>query len=214
MVQRKMSKILLKSEIIPIKLSPQQLNEAKSWKGSDKFIVTAVIQRANAKNENGRIYRKETLDREIGKYKSGPVAEKRAYGELDHSEDLVINLKNVCINIMEIWWEGEDVHAIIEILKTPSGLIVQELLKAGLSVGISSRGAGSVSQVNEDTVEVDDDFVLCCWDVVSSPSTHGAYLHPKQINESVKVDGIWSNIDQIISDILCMNLGFCECSLK
>lgn len=203
---------ILISDPISLKLSARQLNE--SIKKDGKFIVTAIIQRANSKNENGRVYPKPTIEREIGKYVAGAVAEKRAYGELDHSEEMVINLKNACINIMEIWWEGDEVHAIIEVLNTPSGRIVQELLKAGLSVGISSRGTGSVTQVNEDTVEVDDDFTLLCWDVVSSPSTHGAYLHTKQMNESVKFTQETSKIDEIISDILCMNVGWCSCELK
>lgn len=207
-----MSKLII-SESIPITLSARQLTESSNSKDG-KFIVKAIIQRANQKNENGRIYPKSTIEREVAKYVAGSVAEKRAYGELDHSEEMVINLKNACINIMEIWWEKDNVLAIIEVLNTPSGKIVQELLKAGLSVGISSRGTGSVTQVNEDTVEVDDDFTLLCWDIVSNPSTHGAFLHTKQMNESVNIQSQSSQIDEIIGDILCMNVGWCSCQLK
>ena len=131
-----------------------------------------------------------------------------------NSDETVVNLKNACLNIMELWWEGDDVWAVLEILNTPSGKIVQELLKSGCAVGISSRGTGSVTQIDEDSVEVDDNFTLICWDAVSNPSTPGAFLTPQQLNEGVQVNkNPYSEINSIISDILCQNLGFCECQL-
>lgn len=202
---------IIHSDIVTLTLSSSQLNEA-TGKTHGKFIVQAVVQRANRKNANKRFYSKPVLEREVGKYIEGPVAEKRAYGELDHSEETIVNLKNACINIMELWWEEDDVIAVIEVLNTPSGKIVQELLKAGLSVGISSRGTGSVTQIDEESVEVDDNFELICWDIVSNPSTPGAFLH---VNESVQPKELnFNNINEIVSDILCMNIGFCSCELK
>jgi hypothetical protein len=209
-ILRKMSNIL-HSDVITLTMSPKQLNEAIS-KGHGKFVVQAIVQRANLKNANKRYYSKPVLEREIGKYMEGPVKDKRAYGELDHSEETIVNLRNACINIMELWWEEDDVWAIMEVLNTPSGKIVQELLKAGLGVGISSRGTGSVTQIDEESVEVNDDFELVCWDIVSNPSTPGAFLH---LNEGVESKELsFGKINEIIGDILCQNIGFCSCELK
>ena len=100
----------------------------------------------------------------------------------------------------------------VEILGTPSGNILKELLKAGITLGISSRGMGSVKQVDEATVQVEDDFELICWDFVSNPSTHGAFMKP--VNEGILAEGIntisnKSKVDKIIRDILCEMTGCC-----
>lgn len=205
---------ILHSDIITIKLNSSQLNEAVV-KTDGKFIAkNVVVQRANKKNANKRFYKKDVLEREVEKYIEGPIAEKRAYGELDHSDETIVNLKNAAINIMRLWWDGDDVVADIEVLNTPSGKIVQELLKAGLGVGISSRGTGSVTQIDEDSVEVDDNFELICWDIVSNPSTPGAFLNTSQINESVEFPtSDYQKVNDVIGDILCMNLGYCSCQL-
>lgn len=207
-----MANNIIHSDILTFTLNSSQLNEAVS-KDHGKFIVpNVVVQRANKKNANKRFYSRPVLEREAEKYIEGPIKEKRAYGELDHSEETIVNLKNACINIMELWWEEDDLIAIIEVLNTPSGKIVQELLKAGLGVGISSRGTGSVTQIDEEDVEVNDDFELICWDIVSNPSTPGAFLH---MNESVQSkESNFNNVNDIIGDILCMNIGFCSCELK
>ena len=176
-----MSKSLL-VEYTPLNLTPQLINESIA-KNNGVLMVEGVIQRAGAKNHNGRIYPKDTLESEVEKYIDGPVAERRAYGELDHSNDSVINLKNVCLNIQKLWWDNDDLMGKIEILTTPSGNIVKELFKCGGTVGISSRALGSVRQLDENTVEVQDDLELICWDIVSTPSTHGAFVTP--INEGV-----------------------------
>ena len=104
-------------------------------------------------------------------------------GELDHPDSSVINLKNVSHNIREIHWEGNDLMGTVEILPTPSGNILKELLRAGILLGISSRGMGSTRQLEGNKVEVQEDFELIGWDFVSNPSTHGAFMTP--INESV-----------------------------
>ena len=150
--------------------------------------MTGVLQRANAKNQNGRVYPKNILEREIDRYKGREIRENRAYGELDHPESSVIELKNTSHIVRDVWWNGDDVVGAVEILNTPAGKILQELIKAECTVGISSRGMGSVSQLGEDTVAVENDFELICWDFVSNPSTHGAFMRPT--NEGVIKEGV------------------------
>jgi hypothetical protein len=209
------NKELLISEPILINLSSQQLLENSS-NISGKFVVKSILQKANTKNANKRIYSKEVLEREIDKYIVEFVELKKAYGELDHSEEMVVELKNVAINIMDIWWEGDTVWGDVEVLNTPSGKIVQELLKSGLTVGISSRGQGSVNTIDEETSIVGDNFELLCFDVVSNPSTPGAYFLPKSLHEGVereKIINSYGTINEMIGEILCRNIGFCSCQL-
>ena len=177
------------------------------------LIVQGVVQKAGEKNQNGRVYPKKVLDREIKNYKEGPISENRAYGELDHPDSQVINLGNTCHVVRDVWWDGDDVVGKIEVLDTPSGRILQTLFNRGLTVGISSRGLGSVKEVYEsNTVEVQDDFELLCWDFVSTPSTHGAYVQPiNQMNENVSSPIYrYDNVNTIISDIICNNTGMCQ----
>jgi hypothetical protein len=192
--------------------SPQSLNEAK-LSPSKNLIVQGVVQRAEAKNQNGRIYRKDTLEREVEKYVAGPIAENRALGELDHPDSSIINLKNVCHNIKRLWWEGDDLMGQIEVLPTPSGNILKELFINNITVGISSRGMGSVQPLGENTVEVQDDFELLCWDFVSTPSTQGAYMRPVGLNENFNPNTVRSNkyfkVNNIISEIICSQTGIC-----
>ena len=147
-----------------------------------RTIVKGDLQRAGAENQNGRVYPKPTLMREAQKYEQ-LIKERRALGELDHPDSTVVNLKNVSHNVREIHWEGDDLCGTVEILATPSGNILKELLKAGILLGISSRGMGSTKQMEGNKVEVQEDFELIGWDFVSNPSTHGAFMVP--VNESV-----------------------------
>ena len=209
-----MSKELLIERISNFTLTPQLLQESvRVNKG--RLIVEGVVQRADAKNGNGRVYPKDTLEREIQKYKDTYIKENRALGELDHPESPIINLKNVCHNILDLWWDGDDVKGKIEILPTPSGNILKELLLAGITVGISSRAMGSVKQIGE-TVEVQDDLDIVCWDFVSTPSTQGAFM--EIVNESLnysapKQQPQLQKINELITDILCNRAGFCSCEL-
>ena len=181
------------------------------------MVVSGVLQRADAKNQNGRVYPKPILDREIKAYMDGPVKDNRAMGELDHPESSVINLQNVSHTIKKCWWEGDDVMGDVEILATPAGNILKALFTAGVTVGISSRGMGSVSEnVAEGTVTVEDDFELLCWDFVSTPSTHGAFMAPTvniNINEGKNKlpEYKYTNVNNIIRDIICDNTGVCAC---
>ena len=193
----------------------KQLVEA-SIKNNKSLVVTGVLQRAEAKNQNGRVYPREILEREVKSYMEGPVKENRAMGELDHPESSVINLQNVSHNIKRCWWDGDDVMGDVEVLPTPAGNILKALFASGITVGISSRGMGSVSEnLAEGTVEVQDDFELLCWDFVSTPSTHGAFMTPKgralQEGKVVVPEFKYTNVNNIIRDIICDNTGVCKC---
>ena len=180
-------------------------------RGDRNLMVEGVIQRADAKNQNGRVYPKTILEREVEKYIQGPVAENRALGELDHPESMVINLKNVSHNIKKLWWNGDDLMGKVEVLPTPSGNILKELFINKITVGISSRGMGSVQPLGEGTVEVQDDFELLCWDFVSTPSTQGAFMTPTGLSEGYNPQNInkYSKINTLISDIICSQSGIC-----
>ena len=202
-------------EYYAFKPSAQSLTEMKI-STSKNLIVEGVVQRADAKNQNGRVYPKDTLKREVEKYVEGPIAENRALGELDHPDSSIINLKNVCHNITKLWWDGDDLMGRIEVLPTPSGNILKQLFINNITVGISSRGMGSVKPLGEGTVEVQDDFELLCWDFVSTPSTQGAFMRPtgNTMNESYDPTVIakpskYSKVNQLISEIICSQTGIC-----
>jgi len=141
------------------------------------FLV-GVCQKAGTKNGNGRIYPKTVLEREIENYQKA-ISERRALGELDHPDDSVINLRNASHLVTKMWWDGGNVMGKIEVLDTPSGRILKDLLKSDIKLGISSRGMGSVKE-SQGILEVEDDFQLICFDMVSEPSTPGAYMSPQQ----------------------------------
>ena len=203
---------MLLTEYRPFQVSKQLVE--RSIKENKPLTVKGIIQRAEAKNQNGRIYPREILDREIQNYKEGPIADNRAMGELDHPESSVINLQNVSHTIKDCWWDGDDVVGKVEILNTPAGNILKALFAAGITVGISSRGMGSVEEnLREGTLEVQDDFELLCFDFVSTPSTHGAFMSPTGLNEGkIRIPEYkYKNINNIIRDIICDNTGLCKC---
>ena len=191
--------------------TPKTTQLTEGVKGARNLIVEGVVQRADSKNQNGRVYPKHILEKEVEKYVATSIAENRALGELDHPESTVINLKNVSHNIKSLWWEGDDLMGKIEILPTPSGNILRELFANNITVGISSRGMGSVQPLGEGTVEVQDDFELLCWDFVSTPSTQGAFMTPTGLNENFnpQLNNKYSKINSIISDIICTQSGVC-----
>ena len=184
-------------------ITPQQINESLSKNGG-KLIVSGVLQRAEAKNQNGRIYPKETLMREASKYEDSFIKEKRALGELDHPDSSVVNLNNVSHNVLGMDWKGDDLVGTVEVLSTPAGNILKELFKSGIRLGISSRGMGSVKEVMREggeTLEVQPDFELIAFDFVSNPSTHGAFLSP--VNEGkTKTNDKYNNVNKLITDII------------
>lgn len=174
--------------------------ESKSRPGV--FEVEGIMQRATAENQNGRVYSKDILVREVEKYVNEFVKRKNAFGELDHPESPIVSLKNASHIIKELWWKGDDLFGRVELLNTPSGNIVKEIIKAGHTIGISSRGTGSVQQTNEGTLEVQPDFELCCWDFVSNPSTHGAFMNPVALQEGKAQSDKYARLHYLLNDIL------------
>lgn len=197
-------------DYIPFDISQDTINEAVK-ENNGKLVVKGVLQRAEAKNQNGRVYPKEILMRESEKYSDNFIKQKRALGELDHPDSSVVNLSNVSHNITEMHFEGDNLIGTCEILTTPSGNILRELIKNGIKLGISSRGLGSVETVNEDNGQsvqkVGQDFELIAFDFVSNPSTHGAFMYP--MNESVdktqttgRTCGTYCKAEDIINKII------------
>ena len=182
-----------------IKISPSQLTENVN-KESGNLMVEGILATAEVKNGNGRYYSKDLWDREMGKY-SELIKQRRAMGELDHPESTVVNLKNVSHLISDYWWDGDNVMGKIEILPTPSGNILKELIKAGVTVGVSSRGMGSLEQ-NGGVMEVQDDFELLCWDFVSTPSNPGSFMHTLNEGKNI-ITYDYTNVNKIVHEILC-----------
>ena len=188
-------------ETIPFQLSKTKLTENIN-PSTGNPIVEGILATAEVKNGNGRYYAKDLWEREVDKYKQ-LVKENRATGELDHPDSSIINLKNVCHIIRDIWWDNDHVMGKIEILPTVSGNILKALVENNVLVGVSSRGMGSLKPLGEGTMEVQDDFELVCFDFVSTPSNPGSWMKP--INESLNltINNSYSKINSIITEILC-----------
>lgn len=196
-----MNKPLLREffELCPDGICEDILTESdKHFIKQGGMMLSGVIQRADARNGNGRIYPHSILSREMETYKQ-LVQERRALGELDHPDQSVINLKNVSHLVTEVWWNGKDVMGKIQVLGTPSGQVLKELVNANVKIGISSRGTGSVRESRGETI-VEDDFQLICFDIVSEPSTHGAFMFQERkgnVNENKQ-----RKVSNLIKDIL------------
>jgi len=198
-----MKQVLIETQLF--KPSKGLLSEGKmSERGNP--LVEGILATCEVENGNGRYYSKDLWEREINKYME-LVKDNRATGELDHPESQVINLKNVSHNIKDINWDGKNIMGTIEILPTPSGNILKALIDSGITVGVSSRGMGSLEQKGE-LMEVQDDFELLCWDFVSTPSNPGSYMHTlNEGKQTVTYD--YTNINNIIREILCSK-GSCS----
>ena len=176
--------------------------EEKTKRTTGTVYLTGIMQRANAQNGNGRVYKKDVLQREVENYHK-LVSERRALGELDHPDDSVVNLKNVSHLVTRIWWEQDDVMGTIEVLDTPSGQVLKSLVQAGCKLGISSRGMGSVKEEKGQTI-VEDDFLLICFDIVSDPSTKDAWMLPQTVNENRIINNFTKEdkINRALNDVL------------
>lgn len=198
-------------DYIPFHVAKLSLVESKENPSDKRMRVKGKLQEADVKNGNGRVYPLEILKKQVDEYIKGPVSSKTATGELDHPESSIINLNNVSHLITKVWWEGNDVMGELLLLNTPSGKIAQEIISAGIPLGISSRGMGSVKQIGE-SVEVQDDFELLTWDLVSVPSTPNAYMKPVGLNENMQYNispNNYQKINQLITDIICIQTGIC-----
>jgi hypothetical protein len=176
--------------------------DEKRYVADGGMILSGIMQKADVVNGNGRIYPHRVLVKEVQNY-SKLVKERRALGELDHPEDSVINLKNASHLVTAIWMEGQDVKGKIQVLNTPAGKVLQELVKDNVNVGISSRGMGSVSESQGKTI-VEDDFQLICFDMVSEPSTPGAFMmkEAKDYTNEVftQADRIYRLLNEVLDD--------------
>tara|TARA_B100000700_G_scaffold309171_1_gene387807 strand:- start:159 stop:818 length:660 start_codon:yes stop_codon:yes gene_type:complete len=173
--------------------------EEKIKVANGALILSGVMQMSETLNGNGRVYPHKVLMREIDNYRK-LVKERRAVGELDHPDDSVINLKNASHVVTDIWMEDNKVIGKIEVLSTPSGQILRSLVESGIKMGISSRGMGSVQETSGKVV-VQDDFQLICFDMVSEPSTPGAFM----MKEAKQFPNIYTKADKInrlMNDIL------------
>jgi hypothetical protein len=190
-------------DCITFDVTPEMVNESMD-RNNGRLIVKGVLQRADAKNQNGRVYPKPILMREAKKYSDINIKERRALGELDHPDSSVVNLNNVSHNVTEMHWEGNDLVGTVEVLSTPSGNILRELFRSGIKLGISSRGLGSVKSLGENQVEVQEDFELIAFDFVSNPSTHGAFLKPihESVNRATSTADKYAKVNRLITDIL------------
>jgi len=192
------TKLLIETQLF--KANPISLVEGKlSDRGNP--IVEGILATAEIKNGNGRYYSRDLWEREIDKY-SVLVEEHRAMGELDHPESSVINLQNVSHNISKMWWDGDNVMGKIEILPTPNGNILKALIESNITVGVSSRGMGSLRETGG-MLEVQDDFELLCWDFVSTPSNPDSFMHLVKEGLEIKSQSNYLKVNSIISEILC-----------
>ena len=172
----------------------------KQYIANGGMILSGIMQKADAVNGNGRIYPRKTLAREVDNYQK-LVKENRALGELDHPEDSVINLRNASHMVTEVWWNGDDVMGKAKVLDTPSGQILRSLVDSGVTLGISSRGMGSVSEGNGQTM-VEDDFQLICFDFVSEPSTAGAFMMKEAKDYTNEVFTKADRINRLLNEVL------------
>jgi len=168
-----MSALSLLTEWMPLSINPSLVKESRS-QNNGKIFLRGVIQRSDTLNQNGRIYPKPILEREIVNYQKF-IKENRALGECDHPDTSVVELKNASHIVREARMEGDTVYGAVELLDTPSGKILQSLIESGVTLGISSRGVGSTKQQGGNLV-VQEDFQLICFDIVSEPSTPGAFM--------------------------------------
>jgi hypothetical protein len=198
-----MSKFLLTEyyELCPNGLCEDLLTEAeKQMVRNGEMFLTGVMQRAEARNGNGRRYPRPVLEREVENYKK-LVRDRRAVGELDHPDSDVVNLKNASHLVTDVWWDGDEVRGKVQILKTPSGQILRNLIDSGVKLGISSRGLGSVANAGGDTI-VQDDFQLICFDFVSEPSTTGAFMMKEGKERKSNIVTKADRINRALNDIL------------
>jgi hypothetical protein len=183
--------------------SKEMIEESKRL-NDGKILLKGILQKSDTLNQNGRVYPRAILEREVRNYQKF-INENRALGECDHPDSSVVELKNASHIIREAYMQGDVCHGSVELLNTPSGKILQSLVESGVTLGISSRGVGSTRSEGDYDV-VQDDFQLICWDFVSEPSTPGAFMMKEgreisrgDLNRHFKKS---DRIDRILNDIL------------
>lgn len=190
------------------KFEYEVLKEEKYDNGKPKLIMKGILQRAETVNQNGRIYPRSVLEKELKNYQK-LIRERRALGALDHTDSSIIELKTVSHLITEAWMDGDVIYGKIEVLPTEHGNTLRSLVESDITIGISSRGVGSTQPDVNGYQIVQDDFQLICWDAVSEPSTPGAFIM-KEARELTNVEAQKlrkffnqsDRIDRIVNDIL------------
>mgnify|MGYP001410567089 CR=1 FL=1 len=175
---------------------------------SEPLVLTAVLQKCNVENRNGRIYEREILQRELDKYQQ-LIREKRAIGEADHPESSIIAVDRISHNVLETWWDRNTVMGKIEILMSPGyvtkGIIscqgdnIANLIRKGVRVGVSSRGVGSLKKKDGKNY-VQEDFELICWDIVTSPSTPGSWIFTSDAESQPFVESVQKDDSNLLID--------------
>ncbi len=183
--------------------TPDMIKESRDKNGG-KIVMKGILQKSETLNQNGRVYPRPILEREVRNYQKF-IRENRALGECDHPDSSVVELKKVSHIIREAYMDGDVCYGTVELLDTPCGKILQSLVESGVTLGISSRGVGSTKRDGDSQV-VQDDFQLICWDVVAEPSTPGAFLmaegkkiDPSELKRVFTKD---DRIDRIFNDII------------
>jgi hypothetical protein len=190
--------------------SPKPLSLLEGMKTNGNVFVEGILATVEVKNGNGRYYSRELWEREIDNFmRKIQMKSTETCGELDHPDSQVINLKNASHAIRELYWKGDEIWGKVEIfsdmgdLGTSSGRIAGALVKNGLLIGISSRGMGSLKEMGG-VMEVQDDFELLTWDLVSNPSNPDSWMKNGALNESrtTYLDP-YAKTNSLITEILC-----------
>ena len=177
--------------------------EKMSMAEGRSFYLTGILQMGGTKNGNGRKYPTPVLEREMNNYEM-LIKQRRAYGELDHPDSSVVDLKNASHLVTRWWMDEQKVMGVIKVLDTPAGEIVKGIIRSGGQIGISSRGLGSVVNEANGVSMVQDDFQLICFDIVADPSTPGAFMNPTKIleNREIKIHDREYRFNALINSIL------------
>ena len=190
--------------------SPKPLSLLEGMKNNGNVFVEGILATVEVKNGNGRYYKRELWEREIDNFtRKIQMKSTETCGELDHPDSQVINLKNASHAIREVYWKGDEIWGKVEIfsdmgdLGTSSGRIAGALVKNGLLIGISSRGMGSLKETSG-VMEVQDDFELLTWDLVSNPSNPDSWMKNGALNESrTTFLDQYARANSIVTEILC-----------
>jgi Prohead core protein serine protease len=157
--------------------------------GKKNLYIEGIFLQGNIKNRNGRMYNTETLEKEVNRYRTENIDKGRAYGELGHPSGPSINLERVCMMIKSLHREGDNFIGKAKIMDTPYGNIVKNLMSEGATLGVSSRGMGSLKEVNGVNVVQDDFYLATAADIVADPSAPDAYVNG--VMEGV--EWVWNN---------------------
>ncbi len=181
----------------------QNLQVLSESKADGMMKIKGIFQKAEEENNNKRIYPKAILEREVTKVQES-INENRFLGELDHPEYNAVKLMNVSHKITSLEMKGNDVIGEAVLLNTPAGKVAQDLIKGGVSLGISSRGLGTLTPIDEGKSQVNEDYKLVCFDLVADPSTKGAF---PGLTESTEITAIvQTSIAQVKEEQLLIHL--------